>query len=59
MKIKELRLESGLTKVQLAKELGVNKRTILRWENDMMSMSLKNAVKIAEFFDISLDELVL
>lgn len=59
MKIKELRLESGLTKVQLAKELGVNKRTILRWENDMMSMSLKNAVKIAEFFEISLDELVL
>lgn len=59
MKIKELRVERGLTKVQLAKELGVNKRTILRWENDMMSMSLKNAVKIAEFFEISLDELVL
>ena len=57
MKIKELRLGRGLTKVQLAKELGVNKRTILRWENDMMSMSLKNAVKVAEFFGISLDEL--
>lgn len=58
MKIKELRIERGLTKVQLAKELGVNKRTILRWENDMMSMSLKNAVKVAEFFGISLDDLV-
>lgn len=58
MKLKELRLERGLTKVQLAKELGVNKRTILRWENDMMSMSLKNAVNVAEFFGISLDELV-
>ena len=58
MKIKELRLERGITKVQLAKELGVNKRTILRWEQDMMSMSLKNAVKVAEFFEISLDELV-
>ena len=55
MKIKELRLERGLTKVQLAKELGVNKRTILRWEQDMMSMSLKNAVKIAEFFEVSLN----
>ncbi|WP_175057837.1 helix-turn-helix transcriptional regulator [Streptococcus salivarius] len=59
MKIKELRIERGLTKVQLAKELGVNKRTILRWEQDMMSMSLKNAVKIAEFFEVSLDELVI
>jgi len=58
MKIKELRLERGLTKVQLAKELGVNKRTILRWEQDMMSMSLKNAVKVVEFFGISLDELI-
>lgn len=58
MKINELRLERGLTKVQLAKELGVNKRTILRWEQDMMSMSLKNAVKVADFFEISLDELV-
>lgn len=57
MKIKELRVERGLTKVQLAKELGVNKRTILRWENDMMSISLKNAIKVAEFFEISLDEL--
>ena len=58
MKIKDLRLERGLTKVQLAKELGVNKRTILRWEQDMMSMSLKNAVKVAQFSGISLDELV-
>ena len=58
MKIKRLRLERGITKVQLAQELGVNKRTILRWEQDMMSMSLKNAVKVAEFFEISLDELV-
>lgn len=58
MKIKELRLERGLTKVQLAKELGVNKRTILRWEQDMMCMSLKYAVRLSKFFEISLDELV-
>lgn len=58
MKIKELRLERGLTKVQLAKELGVNKRTILRWEKDMMCMSLKYAVRLTKFFEISLDELV-
>lgn len=58
MKIKELRIGRGLTKVQLAKELGVNKRTILRWEQDMMCMSLKYAVRLAQFFEISLDELV-
>ena len=54
MKIKELRIERGLTKVQLAKELGVNKRTILRWEQDMMCMSLRHAVRLAQFFEIRL-----
>lgn len=58
MKIKELRLERGLTKVQLAKELGVNKRTILRWEQDMMCMSLKHALKLADFFEVSIDDLI-
>jgi putative transcriptional regulator len=58
MKIKELRLERGLTKVQLAKELGVNKRTILRWEKDMMCMSLKHALKLADFFEVSIDDLI-
>lgn len=58
MKIKELRLERGITKVQLGKELGVNKRTILRWEQDMMCMTLKNAVEVAKFFEVSLDEFV-
>lgn len=58
MKIKELRIGHGLTKVQLAKELGVNKRTILRWEQDMMCMSLKYAVRLAKFFEVSLDDLI-
>ena len=58
MKIKELRLERGLTKVQLAKDLGVNKRTILRWEQDMMCMSLKHALKLADFFEVSIDDLI-
>ena len=58
MKIKELRLERDLTKVQFAKELGVNKRTILRWEQDMMCMSLKHALKLADFFEVSIDDLI-
>ena len=56
MRIKELRLERGITKVQLAKEIGVNKRTILRWEQDCMT--LKHAVRLADFFEVSLDELI-
>lgn len=58
MKIKEMRLERSLTKAQLARELGVNKRTILRWEQDMMCMSLKHALKLADFFEVSIDDLI-
>ncbi|WP_073945517.1 helix-turn-helix transcriptional regulator [Streptococcus salivarius] len=57
MSITKLRLERGLSKAQLARELGVSVRTILRWEQDMMCMSLRHAVRLAEFFEISLDEL--
>ena len=50
MKIKELRVERGLTKVQLAKELGVNKRTILRWEQDMNVYVSKICGKVSKIF---------
>jgi transcriptional regulator with XRE-family HTH domain len=58
MSITELRTERGLSKAQLAKKLGVSVRSIIRWEKNQMSMTLKNAVEVAKFFDISLDELV-
>lgn len=59
MVITEMRIERGLTKTQLARELGVSVRSIIRWEKDIMSMSLKNAVEVAKFFDLSLDKLVM
>lgn len=59
MAITEMRIERGLTKAQLARELGVSVRSIIRWEKDMMSMSLKNAIEVAKFFDLSLDKLVM
>lgn len=59
MSITELRLERGLSKAQLARELGVSVRTILRWEQDMMCMSLRHAVRLVEFFEIGLDELIM
>ena len=59
MAITEMRIERGLTKTQLARELGVSVRSIIRWKKDIMSMSLKNAVEVAKFFDLSLDKLVM
>lgn len=54
----KLRKELGITRVQIAKDLGVNVRTITRWEqNEVETMTLKNAKKLAGYFNKSLDEL--
>lgn len=48
--ITELRIERGLSKIQLAKELWVSVRNVIRWEKDHISMTLKNAVEVAIFW---------
>ena len=56
--LKSLRKEKGITQEQLAEELGVSGRTISRWEtgNNMPDISL--LVEIAEFFDVSIPEII-
>ena len=56
--LKGLRREKGITQEQLAEELGVSGRTISRWEtgNNMPDISL--LVEIAEYFDVSIPEII-
>ena len=56
--LKELRREKGITQEQLAEELGVSGRSISRWEtgNNMPDISL--LVEIAEYFDVSIPEII-
>ena len=56
--LKDLRREKEITQEQLAEELGVSGRTISRWEtgNNMPDISL--LVEIAEYFDVSISEII-
>ena len=56
--LKDLRWEKGITQEQLAEELGVSGRTISRWEtgNNMPDIGL--LVEIAEYFDVSIPEII-
>ena len=56
--LKVLRKEKGITQEQMGEELGVSDRTISRWEtgNNMPDISL--LVEIAEFFDVSIPEII-
>lgn len=56
--IRELRKEKGLTQEQMAEKFYVSNRTISRWENGKNVPDSTQLVRIAEFFQISVDELI-
>ena len=56
-RLKELRLEKGLSQRQLAQELGYSNKTIALWENNTNIPSLENAKSLALFFKVSIDYL--
>lgn len=58
MKLKELRQTKEMTRVQLSKAIDVPVRTIARWENGETDMFLKTAIRLADYFNVSLDEFV-
>lgn len=58
-KIKELRAARGMTQVDLAKEVGVRRETIVFLEKGKYNPSLQLAHKIARTFDLAIEEVFL
>ena len=56
-RLRELRVEKGLTQMALSLELLVGKSIISSWELDQADPTLSNLIKIAKFFDVSIDYL--
>lgn len=56
--IKNLRLKKGLSQEKLAKAIGVSAVQVNKWENHEMDMQVSNAVKLARFFKVSVDEIL-
>lgn len=56
--IKELRLERGLSQEQLAEKLYVHRTTVNKWENEDIIPLNDKLISIANFFDVSIDELL-
>ena len=56
-KISELRKKNKLSQEALAEKLGVARQTISKWELGETSPDLKQAKKLSEIFEVSLDEL--
>ena len=56
--VKILRKGRKLSQATLGRALGVSRSKISSWELGRRELSLKDAVKVANFFHVSLDELV-
>ena len=56
--IAEQRKKKKLTQEQLAEKLGINNRTISRWENGINMPDISLYKKICEVLDISVEELI-
>ena len=57
-KLKALRVQQGLTTRQLAQALEISQAQISRIENGLRQPSGDLIVKIADFFNVSLDKLM-
>lgn len=57
-KIKEARMSCGLSKEKVAELVGVNLKTIIKWESDQSIPSIENLFKLAEVLGTSTDTLI-
>jgi transcriptional regulator with XRE-family HTH domain len=57
-RIRELRIASGFSQVELAEKLGVSKQSVSNWENDNIQPSIEMLVKISRTFNVSTDFLL-
>ena len=55
--LKVLRAKKDVSQQQLSQVLGVSQNTISSWETSRTRPSAKNMLKMADYFDISLEEL--
>lgn len=49
---------AGLSQSELAKKTGLTQATISRWEDDLRIPNIENCLILANFYNISIDELI-
>ena len=57
-KLKELRVENGISQRELGESLGFCNQTISFWESGSREPDLDTLLKISRFFEVSLEELL-
>ncbi len=55
--LKAMRKNAKLTQVELAKKLGLSRVNYTRYETDVSRPDYETLIAIADFYDVSLDEI--
>ena len=58
-KLKEARINSGLTQEQVAEDIKVTRQTISNWENERSYPDIMNVIDLSNLYSLSLDDLSL
>ena len=56
-KLKELRKNKKITQEQLAEKLDISRSKVSSWETNRRDMSITEAIKLANIYEVSLDNL--
>ena len=57
-RLKEIRIEKGLSKVQLSRFIGFSSNSISKWESSERKPRITTLIKFANFFNCSMDFLL-
>jgi DNA-binding XRE family transcriptional regulator len=55
--LKELRARKNETQAAVAEALGISTQTYCAWEKDVSKVAIGKVVKVAEYFEVPLDEI--
>ncbi|MGN0614381.1 MAG: helix-turn-helix domain-containing protein [Porcipelethomonas sp.] len=58
MRLKYLRKKHGITQLKLAMDLNLNQNSISRYEKGVREADYQTLIKIADYFDVSIDYLL-
>lgn len=58
MRLRELRKSRGLSQIQLAMEMNMNQNTISRYETGEREPGISDLIRIADYFNTSIDYLL-
>lgn len=58
MRLKELRKKKGISQLKLAMDLNMNQNSVSRYENGEREADYVTLIKIADYFNVSIDFLL-